>query len=354
VAVQTPCVFIQAGSHPAEDVRRALYAQLGLRGGIVQSGDLVVTANGTPNLTVNVATGQVVIPGTEGTYQGAYICENRGSLSVAIAAADATNPRYDLIVARVRDAAYSGATNTFAIEAVTGTPAASPAEPTVPANSWVLARVSVVALDTTISSGDIVDRRTAGTGQFGQAAALGGTIICTSTTRPTVPAPFEGMKIYETDTDLELTYTGAAWVNTAHMLGWTSYTPTWVQSGTLTSVTVNYAKYTKVGRRCAGNVQLTAVSGAGAVAGNAITVTAPLTAAASAMVVGSGYLYNASNNGTNAIGNYPVQVYLSTTGVFGFLSTDVAPSGVLGVATFAEILQASDVILFHFSYETAT
>lgn len=247
MAVQSPPLYLQASNHPAEDDRRAHYGVFGLRGGIIGAGDLAVTQNGTPNMTVLVATGQVVIPGTEATYQGAYLCENRGSMSVSLAAADATNPRFDLIVARVRDAAYSGATNSFAIEAVTGTPAASPAEPATPANSWVLARVTVAALDTTITNADIVDRRTTGTGQFGHASALGGKIICTSTTRPTVP--FEGMEIYETDTDQELTYSGSAWVVTARLGAWTDFSGSVViTQGATPTKTMAYCRYQKIGR----------------------------------------------------------------------------------------------------------
>ena len=349
MAVQTPCVFIQAGSHPAEDVRRALFAQLGLRGGIVAAGDLAVTQNGTPNMTVLVATGQVVVPGSEGTYQGAYICENRGSLSVSIAAADATNPRYDLIVARVRDAAYSGATNTFAIEAVTGTPAASPAEPTIPANSWVLARVEVVALDTTITTSNIVDRRTTGTGQFGRAAALGGKITCTSTTRPT--APFEGMDIYETDTDLQLTYTGSAWVVTAQLLGWTSYTPTWGQTGTV-NPTISYAKYVKIGRTVIGAVNLAATS-AGTI-NTQMSVTLPVTAASASVPVGSGWFFNNVNAG-NPVGNYGFNVFLANTTTMVFYNPD-ATSATLGSSgsVFSEAIASGDGIQIHFHYEAAS
>ena len=353
MAVESPPVFLQAGSHGAELVRRALYAQLGLRGGIIQSGDLAVTQNGTPNMTVLVATGQVVVPGTEGTYQGAYICENRGSLSVTIAAADATNPRYDLIVARVRDAAYSGATNTFAIEAVTGTPAASPAEPTIPANSWVLARVTVAALDTTITTADIVDRRTTGTGQFGQASALGGKIICTSTTRPT--APFEGMEIYETDTDFEYTYSGSAWVQTSHLGALTSWVPVWVQSSTITQLNT-YARVMKIGRWCEGTVRLQANSAG--VASNVITVSTPYTAAGSSLtVVGAGWFQNAALDGGRAVGYYAGILTLSSTTTFALIpalnGTD-AFIGQAGGSNFDNAIQANDRIGFHFAYETAS
>lgn len=38
---------------------------------------------------------------------------------------------------------------------------------------------------------------------------VGNTIVCASTTRPSVP--FEGQRIYETDTNKELVYDGAVW-----------------------------------------------------------------------------------------------------------------------------------------------
>lgn len=53
-------------------------------------------------------------------------------------------------------------------------------------------------------------------------------VPCTSGTRPSSPA--EGMTIYETDTDLMLVYTGAAWVDVATPAAWTSYTPAWTAS----------------------------------------------------------------------------------------------------------------------------
>ena len=209
MTVRTPPSFLAAGSHPAEDVRRMLHALFGSRGGIVAAGDLAVTQNGTPNMSVNVADGRLVLPGSEATYQGVYVCENRGTTNVAIAAADSTNPRRDLIVARVRDAEYSGATNSFAIEVVTGTPAASPVDPAVPANSWVLARVQVAAGATTITNGVITDLRTVNTSQFGRAAALGGLVPCTSSFRPPQAV---GQPIYETDTKRVAVSDGTNWI----------------------------------------------------------------------------------------------------------------------------------------------
>lgn len=75
-------------------------------------------------------------------------------------------------------------------------------------------------------------------------AVTTGTIICTSSTRPA--SPFEGQKIYETDTDRELTYDSSAWVQTNSLGGWSTWTPQLYQNGNLTS-TINHARYTRIG-----------------------------------------------------------------------------------------------------------
>ena len=75
-------------------------------------------------------------------------------------------------------------------------------------------------------------------------AVTTGTIICTSSTRPA--SPFEGQKIYETDTDRELTYDSSAWVQTNSLGGWSTWTPQLYQNGNLTSTTP-HARYTRIG-----------------------------------------------------------------------------------------------------------
>jgi hypothetical protein len=87
---------------------------------------------------------------------------NDASVSVVIATADATNARRDLIIAQVRDAAYSGATNDARIIVVPGTPAAAPVDPSLASypNALVLARVTVTAGKTSILTADITNTRT--------------------------------------------------------------------------------------------------------------------------------------------------------------------------------------------------
>lgn len=111
----------------------------GLKGDGVIVG-CAVTAQGSPNMTVAVAAGLVLI-------NNASLVVSAGN--VTIATANATNPRFDLICVD----------NAGAKSAVAGTAAASPVFPAIPSNSSVLAAVYVPANDTTIASDQIVDKR---------------------------------------------------------------------------------------------------------------------------------------------------------------------------------------------------
>jgi hypothetical protein len=110
-------------------------------------GDLLVTAQGTPNNTVNVAAGLGYVPQGQSALGSAYAFPNDGTVVLTVPAAHATLPRRDLIVARVRDAFYTGSQNQGSIELITGTAASTPADPTLPADSsyLVLARIAVPA-----------------------------------------------------------------------------------------------------------------------------------------------------------------------------------------------------------------
>lgn len=165
-------------------------------------GQLAVTQNGTPNMTVNIAAGFAFIAGTEGTKQGTYFCENDATVNKSITASDPTNPRIDIVVAKIQDAFYSGATNAWSLAVVTGTPAGSPSAPAAPANSVTLAQIAVAANATTIVTGNITDKR-----PF--MAAVGGSILCTSIVRPA--NPYEGLYGFETDTNAPIYYDGTRW-----------------------------------------------------------------------------------------------------------------------------------------------
>lgn len=99
-----------------------------------------VTAQGSPDMTVAVAAGLIIVDGLIVTV---------ASGNVTITTADATNPRFDLIT--VNNSGTKARTG--------GTAAANPEFPAIPANSVVLAAVYVPANDTAINTNQIVDKR---------------------------------------------------------------------------------------------------------------------------------------------------------------------------------------------------
>jgi hypothetical protein len=116
-----------------------LVAAFGLSGVVT---GCAVTAQGTPDNTVAVASGKVVVNAT--------VVVTVASGNLTIAAGDAANPRFDLVVVN----------NAGVKSVVQGTAAANPVFPAIPANSVVLAAIYVPANDTTIEAGQIVDKRT--------------------------------------------------------------------------------------------------------------------------------------------------------------------------------------------------
>lgn len=179
--------------------------------GIGDSTDLNVTQRGAgANMSVDVSSGRCLVRGDEGSVQGTYHCVNDATVNLAIGAADPTNPRWDLVVAKVQDALYSGAVNAWSLAIVPGTAAGSPADPAVPNNAIVLARVVVGAAVSSITNANITDLRPRAFGASGPA-------IVNSARRPGVTygpgVPFTGLRIYEADTDRMLVRNAAgAWV----------------------------------------------------------------------------------------------------------------------------------------------
>jgi hypothetical protein len=121
-------------------------------------------------------------------------------------------------------------------------------------------------------------------------AVTTGVIICTSTTRPA--SPFEGQTIYETDTDLSLTWSGSAWVQTGSIGAWTTFSPTLTQSVTVTK-TDSYCKWTRYGRTIHATTFVSAT--ASGTTANPVTLSLPVTAAAPLGTrIGSCHIYDAS------------------------------------------------------------
>lgn len=113
---------------------------VGLNGVGVVSG-CEVTAQGSPDMTVAIASGTIRIA------SGAQVAVTSGNGTIGTA--DATNPRIDLV-----SASDSGTKTVTA-----GTAAANPKAPALPSGHIGLAMVYVPANDTTIGSNQITDKR---------------------------------------------------------------------------------------------------------------------------------------------------------------------------------------------------
>ena len=247
MTVRTPPTFLQAGTHTAENTRLLAHGLLqsgpsAFAGGVAAAdpahgvariGDLGVTANGTPNMSVNVAAGGCFIRGTQSASQGVYHVFNDATVNMAIDAADPTNPRRDLIVMQVRDSGYAGASDDARLFVVKGTAAASPADPSVPADSLVLARVTVDAAATTIVSGKITDLRT-----FAYGNSQIATFASTTERNTYLPTPVEGMLAYTNDTNTYWSHNGTGWETLISTGQWKSWTPTLIAAAGGTNPTL--------------------------------------------------------------------------------------------------------------------
>lgn len=195
-----------------------------------QGGMQVVAASG---LNVTVQAGYCCVANSSSSLQGGYIFGLMNSAALTVAAADATSPRIDIVVAYVADNGDS--TSFSAVQIITGTPAASPSAPAAPANSLTLAQIAVAANVISVSSGNITDTRT-------YVVAPGGILpIATASAAPAVPAT---QFMYQLDTGQLVQGTGVAGsVTVAGGLKWTpqmsviTSNVTAASGGALTTVT---------------------------------------------------------------------------------------------------------------------
>jgi hypothetical protein len=214
MAVTNPAAFLQnaGATHTAEVTRNAFNgmisgaraaASLIPRGGVhpALGTQLAVTQQGAPAMGITVGTGHIFIPGTEGTTQGGYNCYAGTTTNVAVTAAHASLPRIDLVVAKVEDAAYSGAVNAWSLAVVAGTAAGSPAAPAAPANSVILAQIAVAAAASSIVNANITDRR--------PYISMG--IIPCATVADLPSVAFDGMFAFVRSNDSLYFHDGVAW-----------------------------------------------------------------------------------------------------------------------------------------------
>ena len=168
-----------AGAQSA-DVRRFFAAMFDGRVGVMSTGMAVTEKSGTADMSVDVAAGFALAAGTESASQGTYVVENDGVQNATVSTAHASLTRWDLVCAYVTDTDEGAGTSTSIIGVVTGTADASPADPTVPDNAVVLARVVVAGAASTIVDANITDLRTSYTGQS-KVGRIGGGMVAYDT-----------------------------------------------------------------------------------------------------------------------------------------------------------------------------
>ena len=298
--LQPPVALQNVDTLNADDFRGFIQALLPTEG-VIGSGDLAVTQNGTPNMSVNVAAGAAVIAGTDTpATQGSYFVKNDATKNLVVTAADPTNPRKDIVVAQVRDEFYiGGSDNDWRLAVIAGTPAASPSEPTLPDDCLKLAVITVAAGATSITSGAISDTRSFA-GLFGTPAEE-----------------------------------------------WTDYTPTLTQGGAVAK-TVTYASYLKRGDLVFVEVLL-AITGSGT-ANNQIELgLPPLAALHSSFINGTFRVYNASGPNT-FIGAAAVWTSTSVVCLTHNNSNRLGQAG----SSFSSALSSGDFVSLSFWYRTSS
>jgi hypothetical protein len=124
---------------------------------------MLVSALGTPNSTVNIASGWAAIAGTVQTNMGTYTAYNDATVNLTGFTSNVSGSnRVDAVVISVADAAYTGSTNAVAYSIFVGP--AGGANPTVTTNNaLVLAYVTIPtgwnAGISTVTAGMISDQR---------------------------------------------------------------------------------------------------------------------------------------------------------------------------------------------------
>jgi hypothetical protein len=158
-----------ATQHPENSVLQLITDSIAI-GGVfsVVNGDLLITAQGSPNMTVNVAAGRGYVKKSgSNTYP---IINSDNTQNVTITANASGNPRIDTIVAYANLSASPNVdgTGVITLAAVAGTPSGSPSAPDDPSvasaigtsNPFIrLANIAVAAGATSIVTANITDVR---------------------------------------------------------------------------------------------------------------------------------------------------------------------------------------------------
>lgn len=227
--------FLDGPVYDASDFRNFEAAAMAWNGsayaGLLQNANrMAVQASSGMNITIGP--GAAVIPSAAGTTDGAYRAYNNQTRTLTVTTSDPTSPRIDIVVVGVNDLGTSSST-TF-IEIVAGTPAPSPSAPATPSNTVLLANIAVGAGVSSITSGNITDKRVF--------TVSPGGILPVATTA-SIASGVNGQYAYDTAND-RIFHLAQSGPRQAHVLPWApqqgsgSATYAGSTAGTLCSVTV--------------------------------------------------------------------------------------------------------------------
>ncbi len=190
-------------------------------GGLVKASDLSIVA-AVSGLKVEVAAGEVYVPGSSSATQSGYYVRNSATATLTFGAADGTNPRIETIIVRVKDKTYAGTEDLAEVTFVAGTATAGATlanlngKGAVPASSYVLGYVLVPAKATSLTNTEVKDISTValpGLQRYEEGTAAA---------RPAVGV--KGRIYYATDTKHYWIDNGAAWEALFNLASTAAYT----------------------------------------------------------------------------------------------------------------------------------
>lgn len=175
---------------------------LGGVSGIAAGSGVVVSVSGT-TYTVGVHRG--VLDLETSPLAGSYFYANDAAVALTGTAANATNPRNDLVVATLSDPAEADGSSAPSVvfSVVTGVAAASPADPSVPARSLAIARVSVPKVGGGAATVTML---------CPEVGASGTPVRVRSAAQRDALTPYEGMQVFRLDTGATEQRSGSVWV----------------------------------------------------------------------------------------------------------------------------------------------
>lgn len=260
---------------------------LGGRNGVRPGTSGLVSATST-TWTVNPHAGALDLesPTAAGPY---YYSVDDTTNTGSVTAADATNPRIDIVYATLNDPAEGDGSSTPGVVFgyLAGTPSPSPAAPATPARSMVVSTISVPK----VGSGAPT---TTDAAPF--TVAAGAPIPVRTQAERDALSLYDGLQVYRLDTHTVETYNGTVWIGS-----WIAYTPTVKSNSVAVTLAAGSAtgRYQQIGKTVHYIARFTLGAGTTFNSAGAITISLPAAPGTPATRTGFG----------NAVGIIPGGVF---------------------------------------------